>query len=426
MEIVGTATKVTIYIGESDRWRQKPLYLAILEMLKQEGCAGATVNRGIAGFGAHSRIHSASIVRLSEDLPLTIEWVDDPDRVERVMPRLIEMVSEGLITTQPVEVLTYSHRRLRAMPAKAPVRDIMSREVKTVTPDTPLANVVELLVAKAFRALPVVDSQRKVVGILTDGDLLARAGLVTTSLQRELTWTELNEDLDKIRQSGLSASDLMTPNPTTVSEGTPIGDAVRIMTERGIKRLPVVDQQGRLTGMVCRVDVLRALGQPPAREMAERPPQPGRLVKVGDIMVTNLPTVKAETSLDDVVDLLVTQAQRRVVVVNDQNHVAGIITDGDLLKQASESERPGLVQALTRRLPAGKGGKSPLAHRTAADVMTRDPVTVQPQTPLLDALGLLLSHKIKRLPVVEDEGRLVGLVGRSEVLQALSREINDG
>jgi CBS domain-containing protein len=426
MEIVGTATKVTIYIGESDRWRQKPLYLAILEMLKQEGCAGATVNRGIAGFGAHSRIHSASIVRLSEDLPLTIEWVDDPDRVERVMPRLVEMVSEGLITTQSVEVLTYSHRRLRAMPAKAPVRDIMSREVKTVTPDTPLANVVELLVAKAFRALPVVDSQRKVVGILTDGDLLARAGLVTTSLQRELTWTELNDDLDKIRQSGLTASDLMTPAPTTVSERTPIGDAVRIMTERGIKRLPVVDQQGRLTGMVSRVDVLRALGQPPLREMAERAPQPGRLVKVGDIMVTNLPTVKAETSLDDVVDLLVTQAQRRVVVVDDQNHVAGIITDGDLLKQARENERPGLVQALTRRLPAGKGGKSPLANRTAADVMTRDPVTVQPQTPLPDALGLLLSHKIKRLPVVDDEGRLVGLVGRSEVLQALSREITDG
>ena len=58
MEIVGTATKVTIYIGESDRWSQKPLYMAILEMLKSEDCAGATVLRGLAGFGAHSRIHT--------------------------------------------------------------------------------------------------------------------------------------------------------------------------------------------------------------------------------------------------------------------------------------------------------------------------------------------------------------------------------
>ncbi len=80
MEIVGTATKVTIYIGESDRWSQKPLYMAILEMLKSEDCAGATVLRGLAGFGAHSRIHTATIVDLSADLPLVIVWVDDPAR----------------------------------------------------------------------------------------------------------------------------------------------------------------------------------------------------------------------------------------------------------------------------------------------------------------------------------------------------------
>ena len=100
MEIVGIATKVTIYIGESDRLGQKSLYMAILEMLKAEDCAGATVLRGLAGFGAHSRIRTATIVDLSSDLPLVIEWVDDPARVARVMPRLTGMVSEGLITCQ--------------------------------------------------------------------------------------------------------------------------------------------------------------------------------------------------------------------------------------------------------------------------------------------------------------------------------------
>ncbi len=115
MEIIGTATKVMIYVGESDRWGQKSLFMAILEMLKTEDCAGATVVRGLAGFGAHSRIHTASIVDLSSDLPLVIEWVDDPARVARVMPRLTEMVSEGLITCQEVEVITYGHRGLRAL-----------------------------------------------------------------------------------------------------------------------------------------------------------------------------------------------------------------------------------------------------------------------------------------------------------------------
>ena len=123
MEIVGTATKVTVYIGESDRWAGKPLHMAILDVLKAADCAGATVTRGIAGFGSHSRIRTASIVDLSADLPLIVEWVDDPARVERVMPKIKEMVAEGMITTQQVEVVAYGHRELRALPAAAPVRD---------------------------------------------------------------------------------------------------------------------------------------------------------------------------------------------------------------------------------------------------------------------------------------------------------------
>ena len=75
MEILGHAKKVTIYIGESDRWEGKPLYVAILEMLKAEDCAGATVTRALAGFGAHSRIHTARLVDLSADLP-TIQLAD--------------------------------------------------------------------------------------------------------------------------------------------------------------------------------------------------------------------------------------------------------------------------------------------------------------------------------------------------------------
>lgn len=68
MEIIGLAKKVTVYIGESDRWGRKPLHAAILEILEQEDCAGATGTRAISGFGAHSRIHTASIVDLSAEL----------------------------------------------------------------------------------------------------------------------------------------------------------------------------------------------------------------------------------------------------------------------------------------------------------------------------------------------------------------------
>ena len=92
--------RLMIYLGESDLWHHQPAYMAILEFLKGEGCAGATVVRGIAGFGASSRIKTAAILRLSMDLPVVITVVDREDRIERVLPRLKEMVGSGLMTLE--------------------------------------------------------------------------------------------------------------------------------------------------------------------------------------------------------------------------------------------------------------------------------------------------------------------------------------
>src|SRR6476646_3884332 len=100
MKIEGPGKLVRIYVGESDKWHGQALYNAIVERARKEGLAGATVTRGIEGFGANSRIHTASILRLSEDLPIKIEIIDLADRIERFLPILDEMVTEGLITIQ--------------------------------------------------------------------------------------------------------------------------------------------------------------------------------------------------------------------------------------------------------------------------------------------------------------------------------------
>lgn len=107
MKISGAAKLVRIYVGESDQWHGQPLYMAIVERARQQGLAGATVTRGIEGFGAHSRIHSAHILRLSEDLPVKIELVDQEERVRAFLPLLDEMVVEGLITIQDTEIIKY-------------------------------------------------------------------------------------------------------------------------------------------------------------------------------------------------------------------------------------------------------------------------------------------------------------------------------
>ena len=107
MKIEGTGLLVRIYIGETDHWQGKPLYQAIVELLRSRGIAGATVLRGIEGFGARSHLHTTRILRLSEDLPVLIEGVDAEERLRTILPELDAMVGDGLITLEHVEVITY-------------------------------------------------------------------------------------------------------------------------------------------------------------------------------------------------------------------------------------------------------------------------------------------------------------------------------
>jgi PII-like signaling protein len=110
MKITGAGKLIRIFIGESDQWHQVPLYSAIVRRAHEEGLAGATVIEGAEGFGAHSRIHTTRILTLSDELPIIIEIVDKPERIDKFLPVLDEMVTEGLVTVQDVEIAIYRHR----------------------------------------------------------------------------------------------------------------------------------------------------------------------------------------------------------------------------------------------------------------------------------------------------------------------------
>jgi len=107
MRIDGPALLARIYVGESDRYEGKPLYEVIVALLRERGVAGATVLRGIEGYGRAARVHTTRILRLSEDLPILIEVVDREDRLRAVLPEIDAMVEGGLITLEHVEVMTY-------------------------------------------------------------------------------------------------------------------------------------------------------------------------------------------------------------------------------------------------------------------------------------------------------------------------------
>ena len=103
----GDRWMVRIFIGESDRWKGRPLADALVERLRTEGFAGATVLRGLAGFGARSVVHTTHLLELSHDLPLVIEVVETEERVQRLQAILDEMVTDGLVTLEKVRVLKY-------------------------------------------------------------------------------------------------------------------------------------------------------------------------------------------------------------------------------------------------------------------------------------------------------------------------------
>ncbi|QDV92429.1 hypothetical protein RAS2_35480 [Phycisphaerae bacterium RAS2] len=112
MKIPEQGWLLRVFVGESDAWQGRPLYEAIVLKARELHLAGATALRGMMGFGANSRLHTAKILRLSEDLPIVVEIVDGREKIDQLIPFIDEVVGEGLVTLEPVEVIRYRGKTL--------------------------------------------------------------------------------------------------------------------------------------------------------------------------------------------------------------------------------------------------------------------------------------------------------------------------
>ena len=417
MRIAGLGKRVQIFIDEGDNDDGLSRYWTILEKLRAEGAAGATVVRGIAGFGAHSRIHSARLADLVSPLPLVVIWVDAPDRVERLLPAICEMVPEGLVTVEDVEIARFAHRDPGAMGPSLSVGDIMARDVATVRPETPLSDVVELLVGREFRSAPVVRDDGRLIGIVTNSDLVERGGL-PARVELLGAMEAVDRRAAVVALPRRTAAQIMTPDPTVIAPEAPVGRAVQLMAERRLKRLPVVDAGGRLVGNLSRVDLLRGLGESyPAPEHAEAAPNP-RPVVVGDIMTQYVPVVRETAQLPEVLDVVVSTRLNRAVVVDAGGRVKGVLSDADVLRRLEPGSRPGLLEALMRH---ARAVPDEAAGVTAAEMVERTAVTATVSTSLAEAAQRMLDARHKVLPIVDEHGVLVGIVDRAHLLAAAAR-----
>lgn len=408
------AQRLRIYIGESDRWRGKPLFVALLELLKKQGMAGASVFRGVAGFGARSRIHTAAVLRLSEDLPLVIDVVDTPEKVQMAVELVYPMVSEGLMTVEDVQVVKYTHRYLNPIPADRLVSAVMTREVVTLPLDLPVFSAWERMLKTMVKGMPVIKPDRTVVGIVTDEDLLERAGIrQRLSVAARLPGNLVQEEINLLKESPLLVQDVMSHPVITIHATDSLGSAAALMAHRGLKRLPVVDEQQRLVGVLSRLDVLRQVAEL-ANEpvLAKAAAAAGQTV--GEVMSEHVPTVKETDSLPRVVETMLSDETRKVVVTDDAGRAVGLISDSDVVARVAPQQQRGILQAFQHR------EVTDISTVTAKQLMSEGMLTTKPSTSLLDADRLMLTDGRKWLVVVDEAGKSLGLVDRQILLRAMA------
>lgn len=412
MPETGHGRRLIIYIGEADSWRGRSLYMSIVETLRKGGIAGATVTRGLAGFGAHSRIHTWRIERLSTDLPVIITVVDTPENIEKALRLVRPMVREGLITLEDVEIVKYTHRYLHPLPAERPVSEIMTRDIMTVTPDTSATHVAELLLDKLFKAVPVIDQDQRVVGIITEDDLLERAGMpVRLAVANRLEVSDLRDFLAQVSREKV-ARDIMTQPVYTVRDNEALGYVAQEMVGRNLTRFPVVDADGRLVGMVSRLDILRAVAGSVEKQQ-EQAPVPRQGQTLGEIMTPIVPSVYSDDDLVDVLQQMLRSDVHYVVVLDEQGRAVGVITEGDLVARVAPVMRRGMLRALAERVV----GTGMLRERASArDVMSREVLSAPQEMTVPEAVALMLREGRKRVVVVDSAGHPIGIVDRQTLL----------
>ena len=409
------AQRLRIYIGESDRWHGKSLESALLETLRAQGIAGATVFRGMAGFGAHSRIRSTAIEVLSVDLPVVVESIDTPERIAALMDVIYPMVREGLITLEDIQIVKYTHRYLNPLPADVLVSEVMTRDVVAITQDQSVSQAWKLMLEKQVKAMPVLDSSARVVGILTDEDLLERGGIQQRlSVAMRMARADMEQELRALENSPVRVADIRSYPAVTVLETDTLGAATTRMVQAGLKRMPVVDASGKLVGMLSRLDILRAVAQTKADDQTRDQIHPHAARLVREVMTATIPMAHQDDNLSTIIEKFARSNSHRLIVVDAQGKAIGLLSDSDVIARVQPSRRKSILDAL-RRI-----GKPAPGKETAYDLMSPGPLTAAPDLPVVDAVRLMLANSRKWLVVVDASEKPIGLVDRQILLETVS------
>lgn len=415
---------IEIFTSEEARYRKKPVADAVIQYIKDlKIAARCIVTRGIAGSYESGEVVTKRIEILSFNMPIRIYIVVPAAETELVLDGLNGIVTDGIVALHGLNVL--SHRTRNAFfPRQLMVRDVMTPNPKSVTAGTPLSDAAELLLSSIFTGLPVVDEQNRPIGVITQGDMIKKGGLpLRLGLLAESDQNRLEAVMNRL--ASRNAADVMTSPVVMISEDRLLAEAVELMLTKGVKRLPVVDETEGLTGMLSRLDVFRTV-------MREAPDwdafkvqhiEVAHLKRVGDILRRDVHTVSPETPLSEVIRLIDANDIQRVAVVDTEGMLLGLISDRDLLRYfKAEQESVWYLLAKGKHFfqqDAGRIGdlQRCLSETNAGAIMTAELITAREEMLIEEAIALMIDKELKRLPVVDGDGRFKGMISRDSLLR---------
>jgi len=309
---------------------------------------------------------------------------------------------------------------------KTAVKNVMTSRVFWVTKDASYQEMAIRLREDRVSAFPVLDDEGKVIGVVSEADLLTKEaldggfdgmpGMITGLLRRK----------EQGKARGITAADLMTHPAMTISPDAAVENAARLMYKNKISRLPVVDADGHLTGIISRADVLSVFDRSDHEirsQITREPPERMTAMKtsVKEIMTTQVVAVKLGASFKEMAAALRGNRVSAFPVIDDDGKVIGVVSEADMLaKEVLNGDHTGTITAMLHRREQDKAD-----GLTARDLMTHPAVTVTPDDSVEQAARLMYTLQVKRLPVIDHSGALVGIISRTDVLAVYDRPDSD-
>ncbi len=415
---------IEIYTGEGVKYDGKYLSEAILDHIRKlKAPARCVIFKGIGGCTESGEVSTQKIMDLSLNQPIKIEIVLPSAEADAIMADLQEMVSDGILGTRPLTVSSHRTQK-RLFPPQTRVRDVMTPEPASVQTGEPADQVMKMLLSANFTGMPVVDTENRPVGVVSQSDLIYRAGMpVRLALMAQSDPERLKAVIQGL--AGKITQDIMTRPAVTIQETDPLTHAVDTMLKNEVKRLPVVNEAGFLTGMLSRMDIFQTITReaPDWERMQNHRVHIANSQYVSEIMRRDTQTVAPETPVHEVLAIIDNNDIQRVAVVDPDSRLLGLISDRNLLSAFSD-QAPGIWEVLSKRVPFSAKSKhtgkvrEKLGAQPAKAVMKTDLITIGESAGIDEAISLMAQHRIKRLPVVDNEGIFKGMISRETLLKA--------